>query len=194
MICSIDGCNGTARGHGMCSRHYTKWRRHGDPLHAGRRYYKGLTTEQRFWAYVSTRPGRSPCWEWTGAVISTGYGKLHLGPGQATLAHRYSYELHRGPIPAGLFVLHRCDNRRCVNPRHLFCGTQKDNVDDMEAKGRGVKPGVKGEANGGSKINEAAVRDIRASSETARVTAERYGVSTSLIHGIRQRRIWKHIK
>ena len=194
MICSIEGCVGTVHGHGLCSRHYTKLRRHGDPLHAGRRYHKGLTTEERFWAYVSRRRGKGVCWEWTGTVISTGYGKIHLGPGQPGLAHRYSYELHYGPIPAGLFVCHHCDNRRCVNPRHLFCGTQQDNVDDMEAKGRAVKRGAHGETNGGARLAEAAVRDIRASSDAAQKIAEQHGVSVSLIYAIRQRRIWKHIK
>lgn len=194
MICSIDGCGGNVHGHGYCSRHYTKWRRHGDPLHSERHYHKGFTTEERFWAYVRKRPGRSGCWEWTGTVISTGYGKIHLGPGQPGLAHRYSYKLHNGPIPAGLFVCHHCDNRRCVNPRHLFCGTQQENVDDMEAKGRAVKRGSNGEANGGAKITEAAVREIRASSEAVRRIAEQYGVSISLIYAIRSRHTWKHIK
>lgn len=194
MICSIDGCGGAVHGHGLCSRHYTKWRRHGNPLHAGRRYHKGLTTEERFWAYVSRRSGRGVCWEWTGMTSSAGYGFIHVRPGERALAHRYSYELHYGPIPDGKFILHHCDTPRCVNPRHLFCGTQQDNMDDMEAKGRAVKRGSRGEANSGNKITEAAVREIRASSEIARIIAEQHEVSVSLIHAIRQRRIWKHIK
>lgn len=194
MICLIEGCVAVVHGHGLCSRHYTKLRRHGDALHAGRRYHKGFTTEERFWAYVSKRRGKGVCWEWTGGVISTGYGKIHIAPGQPGLAHRYSYELHYGPIPDGLGVFHRCDNPRCVKPQHLFCGTQQDNVDDMEAKGRAVKRGAKGETNGGAKITEAAVKEIRASPKDALSIAEQYGVSRSLIYAIRERRIWRHIK
>lgn len=88
----------------------------------------------------------SGCWEWTGGVFKdSGYGKFNGGKGDdgkwvTAYAHRASHELHIGPIPAGLSVLHRCDNRLCVNPDHLFLGTQRDNIHDMLAKGRG-RPG-----------------------------------------------------
>lgn len=194
MICSVEGCDGTARGHGYCSKHYTKWRRHGDPLHSERRYHKGVTAEQRFWAYVTKRRGSGACWEWTGMKSTSGYGFLHLAPGEKVMAHRFSYALHVGPIPAGKLVLHRCDNPPCVNPRHLFCGTHKDNTADMFAKGR-AKPGdMTGTNNHQAKINEDVVRAIRASPDTAEAVADWYGLSKSLIHAIRQRRLWAHIE
>ena len=193
MICVIDGCAGTAHGHGYCSPHYTQWRRHGDPLHHERRYHKGMPTEERFEAYVQKGVGPKACWEWTGGKINTGYGMFHPAPNQSVLAHRYSYEQHRGQIPAGLQVLHHCDNRPCVNPRHLFLGDQQANVDDMINKGRDRKRPLTGAENHSAKLNDVTVREIRASPTTAKILAKRHGVSVSLIYAIRQRRLWTHI-
>ena len=75
------------------------------------------------------------CWNWEAALSSFGYGLLNINR-IITRAHRYSYELHTGVIPEGVLVLHECDNRKCVNPEHLFLGTQKDNMIDMCSKGR----------------------------------------------------------
>jgi hypothetical protein len=76
------------------------------------------------------------CWRFTGAIGSHGYGYF-CWDDKTHLAHRASWEVHRGSIPRGMFVCHRCDNPRCCNPDHLFMGTAKDNSDDMRAKGRG---------------------------------------------------------
>lgn len=100
-----------------------------------------LRLEDRFFTKVHKNEG---CWNWSGATMPNGYGLIRSAGGRGgntTLAHRVSYEIHSGSkIPNGLYVLHRCDNRRCVNPEHLFLGTQKDNIRDMIAKGRGVRP------------------------------------------------------
>lgn len=90
------------------------------------------------------------CWIWTASVHrkNGGYGQIQLGRrGEGVAkAHRVSYELHCGPIPDELMVLHRCDNRRCVNPEHLFLGTAQDNTDDMIQKKRAYWQAKKEEA------------------------------------------------
>jgi len=101
--------------------------------------------ECRFWAKVAkTEDG---CWNWTASKRHKGYGAFCYYRDDGTLvqgrAHRYSWEIHNGDIPDGMFVLHSCDNPACVNPDHLFLGTNQDNVDDMMRKGRNVSGGAK---------------------------------------------------
>lgn len=86
----------------------------------------------RFAAKVARGAG---CWLWQGRPGADGYGQFRVGVG-TTKAHRFSYELHKGPVPPGLHVLHKCDVRLCVNPEHLFLGTALTNMRDMIAKGR----------------------------------------------------------
>jgi hypothetical protein len=100
-----------------------------------------LTMAERFASKVSPEP-TSGCWLWDGQVDLNGYARISRGPPwtRITFGHRVAWELHRGPIPTGLSVLHRCDVPGCVNPDHLFLGTQADNMADMNAKGRGNFP------------------------------------------------------
>jgi hypothetical protein len=89
---------------------------------------------ERFWKHVQKRRG---CWLWTGHPESTGYGKLYMPKTRTWVqAHRYSWLLHHGPVPARKIVLHKCDNRLCVNPKHFKLGTMKKNTRDMIKKGR----------------------------------------------------------
>ena len=187
--CSVDGCHEPVRAGGMCRRHYDNQRRTGSVIGLQRRY-PGKSPAEKLWLYTRKGPN---CWEWTAGRISSGYGLLSAD-GRRILAHRFSYELHIGPVPDGVFVLHRCDNRLCIRPDHLFLGTQADNVADMEAKGRDHKRGQPGEQNNQARIDAAAVRAIRATRDPAWKVAAAFGVSRGLIYAIRQRRLWKHIE
>lgn len=89
--------------------------------------------EQRFWKYVDKK-SNNECWNWIGACCR-GYGLIRINR-KNILSHRFSWGIHFGRIPEGLCVLHECDNRRCVNPNHLFLGTNQDNVDDKVNKNR----------------------------------------------------------
>lgn len=98
---------------------------------------------ERIWDRKNVTP--SGCWEWTGACVTKGYGHITSGRGRQITVHRVAFELTNGPIPAGMFVLHRCDNPPCFNPEHLFLGTNLDNMRDAKSKGRplGVQLGAK---------------------------------------------------
>lgn len=132
----------------------------------------------------------SGCLLWTGGQSQRGYG-AYLTKKKWTLAHRASWEFHRGPIPAGLFVCHKCDVRLCVNPDHLFLGTGADNVADMDAKGR--RANRKGEASPVAKLTNRDVLAIRVDTRSSRVIAAEYGVSKTAILDVKTRRNWGHI-
>jgi hypothetical protein len=129
-ICLTKGCGKQAVARGLCNNHYQLMRNRG--------LLARITPLERFMAKVSPEP-TSGCWLWTGALGMDGYGirvHLHGEERKPRRAHRASWEIFRGPIPDGLWVLHRCDNPPCVNPDHLFLGTQTDNIRDAVRKGR----------------------------------------------------------
>jgi len=108
----------------------------------------------------------SGCWEWIGSKNWDGYGMIGIAgtdrlSWKIRIAHRISYALHVGEIPAGINVLHKCDNPACVNPDHLFLGTQRQNVHDMIAKGRRVQADISGEKNPMSKLSKDDTKTIR---------------------------------
>ncbi|RZJ86864.1 MAG: HNH endonuclease [Hymenobacter sp.] len=96
------------------------------------------TPSERFWPKVDKSVGQGPageCWQWQGTIDKCGYGRFRID-GRLDGAHRISYYLTHGPLPAGANILHKCDNPRCVNPAHLSVGTHRDNMQDKSAKGR----------------------------------------------------------
>ena len=147
---------------------------------------------ERFWSKVSKTDS---CWEWTGAVFKKGYGAFSCN-GKAAYAHRVSWELHNGPIPAGLLVCHCCDNRKCVRPDHLFAGTPADNTADMMNKGRHRtaphKVSMEGERHHQAKLTKEAVQHIRDSKLTQTELSSLYGVSQSHVSYLRsgKRKLW----
>jgi hypothetical protein len=145
---------------------------------------------------LKTRKAASGCIEWTAARLPNGYGKIKRQSYLLDGAHRVSYELFVGVIPDGLFVLHRCDNRLCVNPSHLFIGTQKDNIDDMVSKGRHRPSGVQGEEHPSAKLTRRAVLSIRAKHRAGEATAslaKKHHVSTTLVWRIVTRQTWRSV-
>jgi hypothetical protein len=131
----------------------------------------------------------SGCMEWTRGINKRhGYGYLSF-KNKKQRAHRVSYELSFGPIPEGMHVCHKCDNRRCINPDHLFLGTDLDNVRDCVSKGRHAT----GAGMGTSKLTDEQVLAIRGDTRIHRVIAEEYGISRSLVGLIHNRKAWKHL-
>ncbi len=135
------------------------------------------------------------CWEWTGPINTNGYGRFVMGNAHI-LAHRQSYEFFVGSIPDGKNVCHSCDNRQCVNPHHLWLGSQSENLKDAADKGRMFKPNTNGERNGNRKLCADDVRTIRAmfrGGQRRYRIAERFGVSPSTVGEIIAGKIWKDV-
>lgn len=147
-----------------------------------------------FWARVSPdAPGS--CLEWVGVRkkepvtrVPT-YGQLRQGA-RLIWAHRLSYEINHGGIPAGLCVLHSCDNPPCVNPRHLFLGTRGDNAADRKAKGRSRMPQRRGRL---TRAQVLAIRGDRQAGLSLRAIAVKHGVSHPQVYQVVSGRAWKEI-
>ena len=158
-----------------------------------------LDVKGRFWAKVNKNTD-SKCWEWTGYIEPTGYGRFRSEFGD--LAHRYSYGLHNNGYKAGdkwsdgKLVMHSCDNRKCVNPEHLSIGTHKDNSMDAKNKGRTQtmsRPERSGELNVLAKIDNNTASSIYQAVGTYSSIANFYKVKESLVADIRTGRTWKSI-
>lgn len=145
-----------------------------------------------FWPRVDRS---KECWPWRGPWDINGYGNVQYA-GYWQKAHRVAYQLAVGRIPAGLCVLHACDNPPCVNPAHLWCGTKKQNTQDMMLKRRNSAEAHPGETNGRAKLTDDQVRAIRVEYPAAgsyREMAAAYNVSPAMIRFIVIRKNWTHI-
>lgn len=149
-----------------------------------------LAEQNRFWSKVQKTDS---CWLWTAAKTDRGYGSFCNRFGHNVGAHIFSFELHKGQARG--YVCHTCDNPACVNPSHLFLGSQLDNMSDCKAKGRNVVH--LGEQNGRSKLTIDAVKQIKLKTEWKRgekaATARQLGVSHTVIKDIIQGNRWSHV-
>jgi HNH endonuclease len=130
----------------------------------------------------------SGCWEWQGSRTPKGYGILNVGHGERDGAHRVSFTVHNGAIPAGAVICHRCDNPPCINPAHLFPGSQTENLADMQGKGR--ERYRSGQHHGMAKLSDADVTAIRLAHSRGSTYGELaaiYGVTASNIGRIVRR-------
>jgi len=135
------------------------------------------------------------CWPWLGAINSNGYGNF-ICDGSTHKAHRISFRIFSGELSTDDVILHKCDNRACVNPRHLVKGTQAENIKDMLNKNRD-NYSHKGSSNGRSKLHEEDVKQIKQmliSQKLQRDIADQFNVSISTISQINRGVIWKHVE
>ncbi len=137
----------------------------------------------------------SGCWLWTASRDPKGYGWFRAGS-RSRHAHRISWELRRGSIPNKLHVLHACDNPPCVNPDHLFLGTNAENMADKMRKGRWRGGPPSGEANANAVLTEEAVRAIRVAARcgtSQRALARYFGVRQSTVWNVVHQKTWRHV-
>ncbi len=193
--CLVPDCSNKVaiKSRGWCDKHYTRWKRHGDPLHVTKRNSRGLSLLERLElpGWIVTEQG---CWEWRGKGPGERYGKMQVR-GRTLLAHRVAYETWIGPIPEGQLIRHRCDNPPCINPEHLEPGTVADNSRDMVERGRGRDQ--RGERHNMALVTEAQVLAIREEYATGTVSqrtlGERYGLTQIAIGCIVRGKTWRHV-
>jgi hypothetical protein len=149
--------------------------------------------DDRFWSKVS-KNGNGECWEWTACKYQDGYGQFRVGE-SIKMSHRLSYQHHFGDIPNGMFVCHKCDNPKCVNPEHLFLGTHKENMTDMASKKRAR--GARGQSHHLSKMTPEKVKSLRterANGASLNCLAKKYGISAPSVYNIVIRKNWAHLE
>ena len=146
---------------------------------------------QRFWKKVKIEDLLG-CWAWQGALGTHGYGHFWID-GKAVLAHRFAYSISKQcPIPDSKLILHTCDNKKCVNPNHLYPGTRIDNARDAIARGQQLR----GELCPAAKLTAKQVLRIRKAidrGESTRRLSKRFGVTISNISKIKRRQLWSHL-
>ena len=147
------------------------------------------TIAERFEHYNLPEPN-SGCWLWIGTYDHWGYGVLNVGP-KKRKAHQISHELFKGPS-RGLHVLHQCDLPCCVNPDHLYLGTDQDNANDRVRRGR--QPDHVGTTNPNAVLTEKQVLAIRTDSRPQQAVANDYSISIHSVSAIKRRLNWKHLK
>jgi len=186
--CTVAGCDRKVRSRDLCDMHYQRFRKHGDPT----KRLRSANNERLEWLMnILSKPETDDCIEWPYSRKAKGYGRV-IYQGRQVHASRAVLMIATGEDPPHMQACHdpvACNNRWCVNRRHLYWGTPMDNSADM------VKAGtlLVGEKTSWAKLTEDDVRAIRSSENSLRILADRFGVSVSAVHAVRQRRTWKHV-
>lgn len=175
----------------MCNKHYYRSRKYGSPVEPSHLLipFTGHDPVKHFWSKVALTADDSRCWEWQGTILSHGYGRLRFNS-KPMSAHRVVWFLTYGVMPSDdLLVRHSCDNRKCVNPKHLSLGTHKDNAQDMVSRNRQRR----GAQIHSTKLTEAQVKVIKVMLRDRvhqRPIAKQFGVSQHTIAQIHQGKTW----
>lgn len=189
--CKHYGCKRLNEIGDYCTKHYQRHKRFGSTDDSVLKNVKSVSPKKRIWlcAELDSETG---CWVWQKGKDKNGYGQFSF-KNRNYRAHRVAYRLYIGPIPKGMQVLHTCDNTSCVNPKHLFLGTNDDNMADMVQKDRQAK----GENSARAKLTEDQVREIKKrlyGAESISAIARDYPVSRRAVSLIKEGTNWKHIK
>ncbi len=187
--CTVENCDKDTHARRYCMKHYTRYRRHGDPL--GGHYFGGEGRiridsprfAKRFWSRVAITADDTRCWLWQAGLFSSGYGQIFVD-NREQLAHRIAWQLANERVPM-LDILHSCDVPACVNPKHLHEGTHKENMQEALQRGRFA-----------TKVTENQVREIRALKQEGYLhkdIAILYGINRQNVGMICSRKTWRYI-
>ena len=191
--CSVQSCQRKSGTRGWCEKHYARWLRHGDvkALKFRPKKWDSETIKRRLFLDRKVDP-LTNCWEWKGYLNKYGYGKLTVD-GKDTSVHRLSAHLfHNFRLKSNLFICHKCDNRRCFNPEHLFIGNASDNSADAAKKKR-----FTGSRNGRALLCEddvILIRKLITEGYKGNKIAQQFGVTPYCISDIKRWKRWKHVK
>jgi hypothetical protein len=179
-MCDVQDCGKPVVARGLCHKHYKRWQING---HTGITNGKGCTNPRERFA-LQTKRAENGCLEWQGSVAINGYGQTKWNYRYFS-AHKFSWTLHKGPVPPKLLVLHKCDNKLCVDPEHLYLGTTAQNTADAIARGQ-IKTGVRSNL---SKFTAEQLAEARSSGEPIKMMATRLGVHWASLYRALKRRV-----
>lgn len=183
--CSVEGCDRKHDAKGLCKTHYVRMKKHGAPERQNIPLQGRPLIERFKEKYIPVT--ETGCWLWTGSIDRYGYGRMSVDY-KETSAPRLSWKLHKGEIPKGLHVLHKCDTPACVNPDHLFVGTHKENMHDAVKKGRPRRPYTSFKRKDIIKI-----RRLRKQGYTLARLVKMFNACHTTIRNIYNNKRWKHV-
>lgn len=191
--CKVADCGRIGNHKGLCAAHALRLRNYGDtfpdrPIVTKRP--RGMSPEQVYEYFLPEQRGDS-CWEWQGVIAKIGYGQVVVN-GRAVYGHRLAWEVTHGEIPEGMQVRHSCDNRKCVNPKHLSLGTFYDNMQDAIDRRRFRHS----ENHWNAKLDSETVKEIRKladSGQKHQSIADKFGITRSAVTNIANRKSWTSV-